>query len=1376
MANKVTTHSYNGMVKDISKTLYPNQFYFEGRNIRILSTDTQSTGSITNEKGNSLILTIPIPHIEYTINSISYEYNGEIISVPYTINTNIQPRNEIENQYFISNNNYRTSGTQIIIGHCLVRDNFILFTTDNEGFDCIWKVNDTTYELTLLYMRNLGFNSQYPIQALNNYENEIIDKIYWVDGNNQMRFINIYHSEENQDLENLMDLSLNNINMVGTFDLDQPEIIDINSGGIHTSGMIQYAYNLYKLNGSQTKISPLTELIPLTKGDNNGGGEINEIVGAVPVIKIDNIDNNYTGLKLYAIKYTSYNQLPSISLILDRDISSVNTITYYDDGNIIQSISLEEFLFLGSDIIIPKHINTKKNIMFLANYKEKNFDINTYNGDTSIDLRAYSFKPNMTSTLIYNSLEENDLGTIVSSEPAYPITTSTINGITEVPFKHSAININYDQYNRQYNNNIVGGEGAYIKYRIVRNVIDDETFTDEDAEGKFLKDNEIYRLSIQFYNKYGQNSLPKWIADFKNIIVSNQSNLNNFFASVEITLKPLFYIWLNDDNNFLDENGQFDEALKPVGYRLLRAERTILDRTILCQGLLNGMLAHLPDSTGADVTPNQIEKVNNAIKIPSMMRRFDDYLNPMWHNESYFRVDRFSPETHPSLQPGQPGSAGNEVYKSPSSSGWTFGTFQFNKLMQLFSPEIIFNTLQNIGQTKLNIVGGIQNDYNALWGQLRDVTTKIVNDEVKVNNAISTFDEKAFLPGNTTNLIGSGNNITGFGFTGPRDGTNMEFLQTYRSYKGGFISANKEYSIYGTPEITTVGQGRTVYNNDNNLIYYNSLQQLSTDTGVGSDDNPGEAINSVNTFGISNITVALGSNSTLTENRLGIEDLYEESNIDDTSVGLLGEFRIERNLIYLGNIYGGNTYESKKRSNYIEIGEYKDIEVDIYNCVHAGDTFISNFKFTKLVKTETEIYSQNSQQITEIVDVKIETTVDLKNRNDLSLTTWDNRFQPSNDEYQEYNTVYSQESNLIVRRDLDYKFKKVEGFDTTIISTKTKVPGEIIDSWTDLQPNNILTLDGKYGAINSLHSFQDEIYAFQDIAISFISILPRVQIQGDDGIEVELGSGQVLQQAKYISTDSGTKNKWSIVNSPSSFYYYDTLNKSINIFKQGIGGLSDAKGIHIYFINNIDNTILIDNNPVLNRGVSSGYDYINNDIFFTFLQNNKTFTISYNEIKEQFISFYDYHPSRWISKGSNFIITSPDNTQIFKQYEGEYQNYFGIKYPSYIILNVNPEPNSDCVFDTINYKSECYLDNIDQFDITVSKLQAYNEYQNSGLIPLTFGRNYNLRRKFRDWNALIPRQGRNRIRNPYIFLKLQFDPEENYKFILHNLNIFYTTY
>jgi hypothetical protein len=1386
MENKNVRQSFQkAMNKDIAKSISPNEFYFHGQNIRIVSTNAQSTGAVTNEKGNSLVISLPIPIIEPLNKRIKYAVNGIDKFLPYFVESGLQlyPRNELESNYYdigVNTNVFYASGNQRLIGNALVRDNIILFSTDNNGYDCIWKVNDSTFNIELLYMRNLGFNTLNLIQCINNFENEEIDKIYWVDGKHQTRFVNIHHSVENQDIEELIDLSFNSIQFVGSFRLSQPKVTDVIQGGLHKSGVIQYAYSLYKINGAQSKISPLSDLIALNKGVTNGGGEVNEIVGAVPVVSVENLDQTYTNIKLYAIKYTSYNETPEVAVILDRSIVGEDSILYYDDGNIINTLSQEELLFIGSDIIIPKHINSKKNILFFANYKERNFDVDNYGNVNSIDTRAYSFPTLSTTTNIYKSLYDNS-GIIDSEEPATEINADVVNGTETVETKHSAININYDINNKQYNSNVIGGEGAYLKYEIVRNQVGVANFTTKDSEGKFLKDNEIYRLGIQFYNKYGQNSLPKWISDFKTIVpTDNKCNLKGFYASLKLTLKSSFYDWLLNDNNFLDENGLLDEELRPVGYRILRSERSLLDRTIVCQGLINGMLSQVSgDRTQANetspLTQAYVDKVNNGIKMPSMMRRFDNNLCPMFLNESYKRLDRFD-LSHPQFinnfdtnyVPPVRQDAANEVFKVAPLDDTIAGTYQFTTLMQMFSPEITFNTVQNLSSSNLNIVGGLENNYNSSWLQARSTETKNTIHEVKVFNSISPHDVKSTLPGNIEIIKGDKRYVQAYGFFGYQDNDEMMFVQTNRIYTSNFnYVTNAPYEVYGNPEISEIGQDRRVYNNDATMAYFNNLKPLAAD----------RVLNTVNSWGARNITFALGFPGMLTTNRPSLEALFSNTGISDTGVGLVGEFRIPRNLIYLGNIYGGNSYESKKRSAYIEVGNYNSINNNVYNCLHFGDTFVNNFKFTKLVKTTTEIYSENVEQVTEIVEFKVETTVDLKNRNDISIDSWDSRFQPTNEEFQKYNKVYSQEPNLILRRDLDYKFKRINSFDTNIIASKPKIPGELIDSWTDVLSNETLTLNGRYGPINSLHNFKEELYSLQDSAVAFLSIQPRVQINGSDGLEVELGSGKVLQEYRYVSTESGTKNKWSVVSSPQTFYYFDVINKSINMMNQSIVNLTDTKGLHTFTTNDLVTTSLIKDNPILKEGVSVGYDYINNCVFFTFLQGKKSTTLSYNELLQQFESFYDYLPSMYVGRGNNFLALNPENTQLFKQYAGNYNQFFNVYYPSYVTVLVNPQPDSDTILDNIKYKSELYLNGVDQPNNTLTHVQVYNEYQNSGLIPLAFNRSGNLRRKFRDWDIILPRNSntRQRIRNPWNYLKLQYSHTNNYQLILHNPIISYTS-
>lgn len=1493
--NKSIKHGFKGMIQDISKSVFPNEYYFEGKNIRIIATDSQTTENITNEKGNELILTIPTPVIDYFNKKITYNNK----SLSFTTQE-------------ISNLN-RQSQQQIIIGQCVTREYIILITTDNNGIDCIWKINHSDFDITLLYLRDLELSTKFPVQILNNFENQNIDKIYWVDSQNQMRFINLKHSIQNQDIEELIDLPSTVINMVGQYNLTQPIISQLLTGGNHTAGVIQYAYNLYRLNSSQTKLSPISELVALDN-DTLGGGNVNDIVSTLPVIKIENIDSSYTNIKVYSIKYTSYNETPVISLIEDRSIPSNGTVDVYDDGSAISTLSLEEFLFLGSDIVIPKHINTKDNRLFLANYKEINFDV-------SLDTRAYSFKNDL-SCIVYDNIFLD--GDNISWQNQRVIT----NTFTDDPLdKFDSINLDYDSYRFQYDGITEGGEGKYLKYELLQ--------TDEyDPDAKYLKDEEIYRIGIEFYNNYGQYSLPKWIADFK----TRKGNLEGNFNILKTTLKPEFFTWLN----ITDFQNEYN---KPTGYRILIAERTSNDKTVVAHGILSTMMIN--DKSSKEVIypadkPYVEDKAESLPKLPNFLLRNVNESSLYGTTQPLRKCDHLAEMNNGFETPN------TEVQRALDINSDTSGRFyQYNIMQQIYTPEVLFNipTSLNAGM-KLRVKGAYKNTYNANWAkrykasdgtvldegkgyngivpdysatvkqiigdEFRTLDTGIIGhpggsnadrvthaqyyrgygnveitDDFVVNNYIVPLenDISLILPStdpdgrisqlannkcvrivcNNTSLSvakveytitptlahastpytvkicsdDEGNNVlddlinvTGTNvidasrtnLAGPTTKTYNFYLiiesvvgfecnidlQTsvgasspvieYESLNNNHIvtavstivssfiprSTNIEYDVYGIPEITERGQDYVNYNNDPKFRYTNTFTSILTDGDSTWDDDGkfGRRIVSANSDNNRCITLVLGDDNPTTPplDRPTINSNFLlENGLTGENNALIVELVRNKNDIYFSNIYGGNTYEDKQRTNYVQIGDFKIFDnLNPDNIITSpGDTFVNFFRFLRVVRKDENVMQEGTIQFEEIVEYFTETTVDLKNRKDLSLSNWDDRFNPLNQDYTNYNRVYSQISNLIRRRNIDYNIKLVNNFDTNIISSKLKSSGELIDNWTDIQPNEVKTLDGKYGAINCLPDFNDEIYAIQDNAFAFISINPRVQVQGADGLALELGTGGVLQDYKYISTKTGTLNKWGVISTTSGIYFFDTLKNSFNVFKGNILGLSDIKSMHPYFINNCNSDILRIDNPILKTGISCGYDIINNDVLMTFHQGDKTFTISFNEKANQgqgaFVSFYDYYPSFYITYGDYLVTTHPNNFQLYKHFEGEYNKFYGNYYPSYVVLNVNPEADFDCVFDNINFKSDVTLNNVDQPDKTLTHIQAYNDYQNSGLIPLISGRNNNLRRKFRDWNALIPRDHRNRIRAPYIKLKLQFNNTSNYKLILHNPNVYYTT-
>lgn len=1310
--------SYRGMKKDVAKSNHPFDFYYEAQHIRITATDSQTTSKVSNEKGNTQMLSLPSPTIDLPSTTINYGSKSLDYSDLGTSEINSMPL---------------TSGTQTIIGHVVTRNSIILFSTDDNGFDCIWEVEEVlaslTFDIKLLYCRSLNFSTSSPIQAIFNYENSKIQKIYWVDYVNQLRFLNLEHSKVNGDLEDLIDINSNTLNIVSNFDVSQIKITGFSGGGIHTSGMIQYAYNLYRINGSQTKISPLSRLVPLNKGTGLGGGDLNEVVGSIPLLNIGSLDTEYTHIKVYAIKYTSKNQLPTISVIVDAEIDNYTNFVYNDDGNIISDISLDTFLFLGSNPIIPKHIESKDNIMFASNIKELSFDID-------FDARAYSYN---SSGICRIKIDEQSSDIVLpadyldTSKPTYNLTSDMVNP-------------NFDTYKYQSNGSTLGGTGKFVSYNL--NL---KSTTANVQDKRFFKSFEIYRVGVEFYNNLGQTSLPKWVGDFKVPFCNIDGNYSNFIFSINAA--GIAYL----------------KTLGVIGYRVLRVERLESDKTIICQGVLNGMMFFDTDDAGNfarfDQYSTRKTSSENNLKLPNhLMRHFDGNTRPLRAMEhlKHLKNNKRSWDSEVSWDSAQDWNRSN--------------SFQFNKMYQLYSPDILFGNPSFSSNLSFRILGLKRVSSQNFWGQERNTVTKLTDVEGKTSGKINVN-----APGGTNlPILSNINYLQDYGLIAPSgSGDNgMDFYQYYREYLGAFVKSNNTtlYNIYGTPEITEHGAGRTLYNNNGKLAYTNSFQSVIVDD-QRDDPDGSPAITSTNSYGAKCLTMVQGVDDSTVDidTRKGLSELRTDAGITSTDGVLMCDI-----VRTLSNQYGGKSYEDKTRNNYIKIGDYIDITgatVSSYEIQNHGDVFVQDFNFLRVNKSELEVYDPSSFQWTEIVKFKVETSIDLKNRNDVSLSAWDGRFQPREDEFHNYNKVYSQESNLLQTQDISFKFKKVNEFDTKVLASKTKLPGEFIDSWSDFLENETLNLDGKYGPINGVVNYKDQIFVLQDEAIAKLIINPRVQVQGSDNLSIELGKGSILYDYDYVTTTSGTINKWSIIKSPTGFYYFDALNKSINKFPEAVNkGLTDIKHLHSDYEKNFNYTLLRDDNPILGKGVSGGFDLLNDDAYITLHQGGKSLTVVYNEEAKEFIDFKLYYPAFYINKGFKFLTTNSNNTELWEQGVGEYNNFYGETIPSYITLMVNPAADLDCVFNNIIYKSELYLNDVDQPTKTLTSVRLWNEYQDSGVVPLILGRNSNLRRKFRDWKVQLPReQGtRNRIRNPWVFLKLQLDNTDNYKLVLHDIIISYT--
>lgn len=1387
----------------------------------------------------------------------------------------------------------------------------------------IHKVN-TDYTLELIFIDIIDIETvKLDVQGF--YENESIIKLYWADGVNELRFINVADPD-------LLELNKNFIATVPNVLLSQPKITGFVSGGSsHTSGSIQYAYNLYKLNGAQTKISPLSNITYLNSTDR--GNDIDVRVDKAPIISIQDLDTSFDRIRVYSIKYNSLNVTPEIKLIYEDNIST-NLEIIDDNNSTFNTLSYDEFVFLGGETYYPKHLKIKDNHLFLLNYSTKDYDIDfdarAYRYDTSGDTvitnktgtESYEFSANDIPDIPFNfdainpsnktwegdadfnkyiwktvsgsggtttnrTAFFNDVLELVSSNSVYEeayydeednevldsdpniiyVTTkkettsiynlnddltyssSTISGISnlistalcndsdingpgnyEWQLTHNAGQITLyiaattdsrcptpisptkvveltvtesgDTYDMsfvmqtplgidenaviqtsEFNadnfqieetitapiEGVLGGIGPNvefeIKYKTVKSNFGEPSMNSTPnlasinipSEHTSLKSGEIYRLYLEFQLEDGTFLFSKWIADVKIPEIGSEGSMPPFDADGNIN-----YCYIETKLINLPD----DERI--TGWRVTIVERTEFDRSVTHQGLYN---AGINDNfnPSVDAFPSYLQRtIRNGNEIPTANNR---YGKPVKQNGATGGARNIASNSRVNT------SGGNlEITNEPN-------TYEVSQDVGfIYSPETVLNKSLPITSGRVRRLGLLENTWSESNRETYDTGGQLIFEHPNMPG-----DEeltKSSLKEGAELLL----NYIGFGTNRPlhRAAKYGKLISDNRALEGEAIYSRKRHAYVRY-------FGGLKYLADTNSSYYDSI-----------DSQIGFVQPIVNTFSIPN-----GSNNMSIAGRPGIPVVYPDDEItpisflfyggsatvvtgianqvhygtvelpanDDGDFGVLSElYRIVQNQ------YGGDTYTARQLNRTIPYSDVMELETGLATTGHQGDTFIQKFNYLKTFRA-----NNGTVQIAEVVSFPVETTINLDLRFDISKGRGNN-FEADENTYYGFNLAYNQKNNTIKGITKPFNFSEINTFPTNIIPSKIKINGELVDSFTDFLVNDIKTLDGQYDEITGVGEFKDNLYSFQKNAIAYLAINPRVQVQASDGIPIELGTGRLIERYQYITTNSGTLNKWSIVKSNSGLMYTDILTKSINFLAEDPMKITTVNGFYNKFLDYIDTyeDVLSIDNPVLNTGVITFYDKIKEDTYITFLTENPI-TIIYNGLSQGFTSFVDFFPRHYIN-ADNTIITTNDNNSLWEHNKASPRStYYDSYYPSDITLVVNDNPDINKIFNNIHFNSEFSYNNTDYSNITFNKLRVWNEYQDTELTDLnTLVYRSSIKRRLRKWNLIIPRDSnvlykRDRISNYWTYVQLLFDKTElpvpnqlDYKFTLHDILISYT--
>ena len=274
---KSSIHTIKGIQRDLTVSKFSSEFAFDAQNIRITARDHNTLLSITNEKGNKEI--------------ILKDANKDVTGI---------------------------NGT--VIGYNVLNEYVTLFTTDikeNKQEDTIYRLTkkeDTEgkyFECIVLYKGNLKFDVSNPIESLGVFENNDIQKVYWIDGKNQARVINITSKKEVRDKWND-----NSFDFIQKLKLQEEVSVQrLGFGGTFAAGIIQYAFSYYNLYGQESNIFYTTPINYISYKDRGASPE--DKISNSFKIKLTGVDDSFDFLRIYSIHRTSIDAVPTVKRVVD---------------------------------------------------------------------------------------------------------------------------------------------------------------------------------------------------------------------------------------------------------------------------------------------------------------------------------------------------------------------------------------------------------------------------------------------------------------------------------------------------------------------------------------------------------------------------------------------------------------------------------------------------------------------------------------------------------------------------------------------------------------------------------------------------------------------------------------------------------------------------------------------------------------------------------------------------------------------------------------------------------------------------------------------------------------------------------------------------
>ena len=475
--------------------------------------------------------------------------------------------------------------------------------------------------------------------------------------------------------------------------------------------------------------------------------------------------------------------------------------------------------------------------------------------------------------------------------------------------------------------------------------------------------------------------------------------------------------------------------------------------------------------------------------------------------------------------------------------------------------------------------------------------------------------------------------------------------------------------------------------------------------------------------------------------------------------------QLERGVKSADEVFSGTSESVLLQNTWIPAGKavsvsdfsngYKNIEWT------EGDTFYQRYDCLKTFAYSDDAVNQVVEQLSAMIQTRINLDGIYSYRGNVENTG------ANNTNTNILNQAYSQSDNYFTYTITDPYIADITEYSNMFTWTLTKQPMSRNDNWMAINLISFYNATGTFGKITRLINYRNQLFCFQDNAISQIAYNERVALSTSDGVPIEIGNSGKVQGLNYISSNVGCQNRWSVMPSKSYLYWVDDRRAEIYRFGETLEPFSTINGFSDWVK---ENTYGEDWKPIksTNVPITTYYDNNNDDIYFV----TEKDCLAYNEKLNAFESFFSYEDS--------FILNSVGNTLVIKEqdayvrdldditdvhdendsswwdngirgdglssielmHEGNYNQFFGDYKPYYIRFKVYP---TDLQRDKIYTNLEFNTDAFDEKDIynpngTFTRVRVWNEYQwGQMFFNINPYGTTNFRKRFRTFYAQLPR-------------------------------------